>query len=93
MAGNRQSNKHASIQALLVARDCRNGDLAKEQTEYNRKRRAEVILNGGSCLTCKHTTSQRGVFLFCSKKAKKVNQYNFCEQWFPLVSEESKNVK
>lgn len=87
MAGNRYSNKHPVTQSLLLARDCRNGDLAKEQTEYNKKQRAEVILNGGSCLTCTHTKTQRGVFLFCNKKSKKVNQYNFCEQWFPIGKE------
>lgn len=87
MSRNRQGNKNAATQALIHARDCRNGDLIKEQTEYNKKARAEVILNGGSCLTCTHTKSQRGIFLFCNKKSKKVNQYNFCEQWFPIGKE------
>lgn len=90
MSRKTHSNQSPATQAMLVARDCRIGDLQKEQTEYNRQQRAEVILNGGSCLTCKHTKTQRGIYLFCSKKTKKVNQYNFCELWMPPVGKETK---
>lgn len=82
-------NKSKAAQALLSATSSRDADMLKELAEFNRKQRAEVILNGGSCLTCKHTKAQRGIYLFCSLKSKKVNQYSFCEKWKSLVSKKS----
>lgn len=52
-------------------------------TEMKRQKeaRSEVIKQNGSCLTCKHTKSQAGIFLICAAKNKKVREYNYCDRW------------
>lgn len=57
------------------------------ETELAKEKRAEVKKSNGSCLTCKHVDSQRGIYLHCSHKDKNVRQYNYCEYW---KGEESK---
>lgn len=59
-----------------------------DQTEAMQKKRAEVVSQNGSCLTCIHTKSQCGIFLICSFKNKKVREYNYCEHYSSPESKE-----
>lgn len=71
-----------------------NEDLDRELTEQRKAERQRVVSANGSCLTCKYTESQSGIFLICSLKNKKVREYNYCEKWrSPLGDTTSKETE
>lgn len=66
--------------------------IMSDETTRQKSARKQVNDSNGSCLTCKHTKSQSGIFLICSLKDKKVRTYNYCDKWKSELPEESKNV-
>lgn len=56
---------------------------------FSSKKRAEVLSQGASCLTCRHSKKTLGNYLQCfhQKKLnskgnpKLVNQHAYCEEW------------
>lgn len=56
-------------------------ELIAIQNKVNTDKRKKVVAANGSCLTCKYTKAQAGIFIICSIKNKKVRHYNYCEKW------------
>lgn len=63
--------------------------IMSDETDRQAKARKQVISANGSCLTCKYTKSQAGVFLICSLKNKKVREYTYCDKWKSEFPEET----
>lgn len=66
--------------------------IMSDETTRQKSARKQVNDSNGSCLTCKHTKSQSGVFLICSLKDKKVRTYNYCDKWKSEFSEGESNA-
>lgn len=66
--------------------------IMSDETSRQSEARKQVVANNGSCLTCKHTKSQAGIFLICSLKNKKVREYNYCDKWKSEFPEETNHV-
>lgn len=74
-------NKTRAGQAAYSMRMHKDISYGRLDTDLAREKRAEVIKQNGSCLSCTHTKTKAGIYLICSLKDKKVQTYNYCEKW------------
>ena len=77
---------HTSIKARIEITE---SEAREEIGEFVAAKRKEVIAQGGSCLSCKHTKTTSGYMLRCDLKDKRVQQYSYCDKWIPIASEEN----
>lgn len=75
------SNKSVTQQAFLVTQTRQEKAYCRQKTEFDAKRRQEVTALCGSCKTCNHTRITKHNDLYCLKKYKIINPYNYCEFW------------
>lgn len=68
--------KQTKLEFELIVHKIMNTETARQS-----EARKEVVAKNGSCLTCKYTKTQSGIFLICSLKDKKVRTYNYCDKW------------
>lgn len=69
---------HTSIKARIEINE---SESREEIRLFTAAKRKEVIAQGGSCLTCKHTKTASGYMLRCELKDKRVSQYSYCDKW------------
>ena len=75
------ANKNPATQSFHIMRSHKDSDADRIINETKREQRKKAQEINGSCLTCKYTKAQIGIFLVCSKKDKKVRAYNYCESY------------